>query len=62
MSRDLGRDRGTVPDPGHWLLVATEFNVIRILALGFTVGLVTRARMTRQDRHRPAARGGKHQS
>lgn len=31
-----------VSDPGHWLLVATAFNVIRILALGVAIGLVTR--------------------
>ena len=31
-----------VPDPGHWLLVATAFNVIRVLALGVAIGLVTR--------------------
>ena len=32
-----------VSDPGYWLLVATVFNVIRVLALGVAVGLVTRA-------------------
>ena len=36
--------RSDVADPGHWLLVATVFNAIRILALGVTIGLVTRAR------------------
>jgi hypothetical protein len=32
-----------VSDPVHWLLVATVFNVIRVLALGLAVGLVARA-------------------
>jgi hypothetical protein len=32
-----------VSDPAHWLLVATVFNVIRILALGVAVGLAGRA-------------------
>lgn len=49
--------RSGVPDAGHWLLVATVFNVIRVLALGVAIGLVTRrgqpdaaspARVTRQ--------------
>ena len=35
--------RSGVSDPGHWLLVATVFNVIRVLALGVAIGLVTRA-------------------
>jgi len=35
--------RSGASDPGHWLLVATVFNVIRVLALGLAVGLVTRA-------------------
>jgi hypothetical protein len=35
--------RSGVSDPGHWLLVATAFNVIRVLALGVAVGLVARA-------------------
>ncbi len=48
--------RSDVADPGHWLLVATVFNTIRILALGVSIGLVTRARTTRRDRHRPVAR------
>ena len=48
--------RSGVADPGHWLLVATAFNTIRILALGVTIGLVTRARTTRRDRHRPVTR------
>lgn len=32
-----------VSNPGHWLLVATVFNGIRVLALGVAIGLVTRA-------------------
>jgi hypothetical protein len=48
--------RSDVADPGHWLLVETVINAIRILALGVAVGLVTRAQTTRQDRHRPVAR------
>jgi len=48
--------RSKVADPGHWLLVGTAINTIRILALGVTIGLVTRARTTRQDRHRLLAR------
>lgn len=32
-----------VSDPGRWLLAATVFNVIRVLALGVAIGLVTRA-------------------
>jgi hypothetical protein len=43
-------------DPGHWLLVAAVFNAVRILALGVTIGLVTRARRTQGDRHRPVRR------
>lgn len=35
--------RSGVSDPGHWLLVAMAFNVIRVLALGVAIGLVTRA-------------------
>ncbi|HEX2704374.1 MAG TPA: hypothetical protein VHM65_01340 [Candidatus Lustribacter sp.] len=48
--------RSDLADPGHWLLVATVFNAIRILALGVTIGLVTRARRTRPDPHRPVTR------
>ena len=48
--------RSEVADPGHWLLVATVFNAIRILALGVTIGLLTRARRPRRDRHRPVTR------
>ena len=40
-----------VEDPGHWLVVATVFNAIRVLALGFAMGLIARARDTRSDRH-----------
>ena len=43
--------RSGVSDPGHWLLVATLFNVIRLLALGLAIGLVTRAEQTRADPH-----------
>ena len=48
--------RSDVADPVHWLLVFAVFNVIRILALSVTVGLVIRARGTRQDRRRPVTR------
>lgn len=34
--------RSGVADPGHWVIVASMFNVVRILALGVTVGLVIR--------------------
>lgn len=34
--------RSGVADPGHWLIVASMFNVVRILALGVAVGLVIR--------------------
>jgi hypothetical protein len=44
--------RSDVVGSGHWLLVATVFNTIRILALGVSIGLVTRARTTRRDGHR----------
>jgi hypothetical protein len=30
-------------DPGHWLVVASGFNLVRILALGVGIGLVFRA-------------------
>jgi hypothetical protein len=43
-------------DPVHWLLVETAINAIRLLALGMAIGLVTRARTTRHDRHPPVAR------
>jgi len=45
-----------VADPGHWLIVATVFNAIRVLALGLASGLVTRAGETRRGAHRPATR------
>jgi hypothetical protein len=48
--------RSDLADPGHWLLVATVFNAVRILALGVTIGLVTRPRRTQGDRHRPVRR------
>ncbi len=38
--------RSGVPDPGHWLLVATAFNVFRVLALGVAIGLATRREQT----------------
>ena len=41
--------RSGVSDPGHWLLVATAFNVIRVLALGLAIGLVTRVEQTGAD-------------
>lgn len=49
-----------VPDPGRWLLVATAFNVIRVLALGVAIGLVTRAGQAdvAGPRSRGANRGG----
>jgi hypothetical protein len=40
-----------VDDAAHWLLVATVFNAIRILALGLSMGLVARL----HDHRRPAA-------
>jgi hypothetical protein len=43
--------RSGVSDPGHWLLVATAFNVIRVLALGVAIGLVTRAGQRGADPH-----------
>jgi hypothetical protein len=43
--------RSGVADSGRWLLVATAFNTIRILALGLSIGVVTRARTTRRDRN-----------
>jgi hypothetical protein len=51
--------RSGVSDPGHWFLVATAFNVIRVLALGLAIGLVTRAEQTRADPHTQVTeRGG----
>lgn len=47
--------RADVADAGHWLLVATVFNAVRILALGVTIGLVARSRTSRHDRHRAVA-------
>lgn len=41
--------RSDVADPGHWLGVATVFNAIRILALGLSIGLLTRARRPQRD-------------
>jgi len=48
--------RANLADPGHWLLVGAAIDTIRILALGVAIGLVTRARTTRQERHRLVAR------
>ena len=48
--------RSDVADPGHWLLVESGINAIRLLALGVAIGLVSRARTTRHDRRRPVAR------
>ncbi len=45
---------GAVDDPVRWLVVATAFNTVRILALGLAIGLVARARRARADR-RPRA-------
>lgn len=50
--------RSDVADPAHWVLVAVVFNAVRILALAVTIGLITRAPRTRQDRHRPVTRQG----
>ena len=48
-----------VSDPGHWVLVATVFNVIRVLALGVAIGLVTRAGQDAAGPHpRVTERGG----
>ena len=48
--------RSNVADPGRWLLVGTAINTIRFVALGVTIGLVTRARRTRQNRRRQVTR------
>jgi hypothetical protein len=48
--------RSDVADSGHWLLVATAFNAIRILALGVSIGLAARMRTTNGDRHRLVTR------
>ncbi len=41
-----------IDDPAHWLLVATVFNVVRVLALAVTVGLVMGAGGQERNRHR----------
>lgn len=41
--------RSEVADPGHWLLVATVFNAIRVFALAVTVGLFARVRAVRRE-------------
>lgn len=53
----LGAD---LAQPAHWLLVATVFNTLRLLALGVTIGLVARGRATREDRHQPVTRRKAH--
>lgn len=45
-----------VVDPGHWLIVATAFNAIRVLALAIATALVVRARADRHDAHHPRGR------
>ena len=47
-----------VSDPGHWLFVATVFNVIRVMALGLAVGLVTRAGQAEADCQARVTEGG----
>ncbi len=48
-----------VSEPGYRLLVATVFNVIRVMALGVAIGLVTRAGQAGTDPHsRVTERGG----
>jgi hypothetical protein len=44
-----------VDDPFRWLLVATAFNTVRVLALGLAIGLVARARQARRPRPRATA-------
>ena len=45
-----------VADPTHWLVVATVFNVIRILALAVTIGLVAGRGGPRRSPHRRPTR------
>jgi hypothetical protein len=48
-----------VSDPGYWLPEATVFNVMRVLALGVAIGLVTRAGQGGAGSHsRVSERGG----
>lgn len=42
-------------EPGRWLVVATVFNAIRILALGTAIGLVARVREVRAEHDRSAS-------
>lgn len=49
--------RSTVADPGHWLLVGTAIDAVRIFALGLTIGLVSSAR-TRGEHHQRLTREG----
>ncbi len=44
-------------DPAHWLLVATVFNLVRLLALAVTIGLVAEPHGNRRGRR--AGRAGK---
>jgi hypothetical protein len=46
-----------VTDPGRWLLVAAAINTLRLLALGVAIGLSSRPRTVRHDRHRQVTRG-----
>lgn len=46
-----------VTDSGHWLLVATVFNAIRVLALAAAVGLVVRGREVRREHGGGQGRG-----
>lgn len=45
-----------VDDPARWLFVATAFNVIRILALAVTIGVVTGHGSPRHSPHRGRTR------
>ncbi|HQR26938.1 MAG TPA: hypothetical protein PLP61_07865 [Nocardioides sp.] len=48
--------RADVADPGHWLVVATAFNALRVLALAIATALVVRARAHPHDDHHPQGR------
>lgn len=47
-----------VGDPTHWLLVATSFNLIRILALALTIGMVADSGARRRSHHAGRAEKG----
>ena len=47
-----------VEDPGHWLLVATGFNLVRMLALAATIGLGAETDARRRSRRAGHAEGG----